>query len=524
MKVLERAARKVASEFGALHPFQEELISAARDPEVGLVRVEAPVGAGKTTAIRRILEYCDAPLIATFPTTILVNTQSQNISLGADVYHWPRENKPINRPYDLFVTEYTSQSLLHLAMKNRGDIEGVARGEMLSRLFGLAPFIGKKSVILTTPDVLWLIYSGRYKGSRRLQEKLSGSIVIFDEFHCYADLANFYSLLNRLAEGRVSKVVLMSATPFMREDIVVDFPGDSVDISFREEDTLEGDTRVFNHALDLEVVETRYHDSYKLMDELRKSLGGLPRPTAVIFDSIFRLMQIEPLLRREFPNLRFHRYDGMVKDAINLGEDSVLLGTSSVEVGVSMDFASLIFEGSSWTSAIQRLGRVGRMREGQALLVSDRSFQPFRPPGDSIARGDFEGILRDYLPDPRQDWTSGELFRGDAPNFLMVNMRGDWFVYGPAIFSMFKVIEYEKRMPQDASSLEKMLHEFGVRDSDIPEAKMRISLFPVAGLLKVGGFRDRYDTVVSVEKGDREWVIKLASGEWFYFEREENDD
>lgn len=524
MKILGRAAPIIDSAYGRLHPFQVELIEAIRDPNVSLIRVEAPVGVGKTTAIRRILDCCDVPVVATFPTTILVNTQSINISRGADCFFWPREVKSYHRSYDIFITEYSSQSLFHLAMKNYREIEGKTRGEMLERLFNLAPYVGKKNVILTTPDVLWLLYSGKYKRSDRLQQNLSNAVVIFDEFHCYADLANFYRLLNKLGEGRVSKVVLMSATPFMRDDVVVEFPGELVDISFREEGLVDEETRVFNHQLEVEVIEASYRNPFKLVEILRDSLRGLPRPAAVIFDSIFRLMQVEPLLKKEFADLCFHRYDGMVKDEISLDENSVLLGTSSIEVGVSMDFASLAFEGSSWTSAIQRLGRVGRMRPGQALLISDRSFQPYRPAENEIARGQLEGILKEYLPDPRQDWTSGELFRGDNPNFLLVDPRGRCYVYGPGIFSMYEVLEYEPRVPRDKAGLEEVLRDFRVDEDDIAWLKVRLALFPVAGIVGARRFRERYEAVVSVEKGEDEWMVELANGERFYFEREESDD
>ncbi|MDI7252621.1 MAG: hypothetical protein QME89_08680, partial [Actinomycetota bacterium] len=91
------------------------------------------------------------------------------------------------------------------------------RGGLLDRLFRLTPMLSGKSIVLTTPDVLWLVYSDKYKHSKRLKEDLTKSVVFFDEFHCYCDLKNFYKLLEKLGKGFVSKVVLMSATPFMRE-------------------------------------------------------------------------------------------------------------------------------------------------------------------------------------------------------------------------------------------------------------------------------------------------------------------
>jgi len=521
MRVLERAAPLINSKYGKLHPFQAELIDALLDPNIGFIRVEAPVGIGKTTVIRKALDYCKSPVVATFPTTILVKSQSASFFQNEKVFVWPYAGNRSDEVHELFITEFTSESLLHLAKKNRNEIRG-KRGEILNRLFNLAPLVAKKTLILTTPDVLWLIYSSKYNRSKRLQEALSNSIIFFDEFHCYAQLENFYRLLNRLGEGRVSKVALMSATPFIREDILLDFRGKSVDIKFEEGDEAE-EKRIFNYDLDVQISEADFKQIHETARFLTTVLPAMPRPSAVIFDSIFRLMQIENILKRDLPNLSFYRYDGFRKDKILLDGKSVVLGTSAIEVGINMAFSSLIFEGSSWPAAIQRLGRVGRQCPGRAILISDRNFKPFKPAVDELSRREFEMILRDYLPDPRQDWVSGELFRGDAPSFLLVDPKGDCYVYGPSVFSMFEISESEE-INSEINDIEGILRDFKVREDDIEDIKIRASLFPVAGIVKTYKFRDRYVPLTSVESNDEKWVIRLANGESFYFTKERFDD
>ncbi|MGQ9474167.1 MAG: type I-D CRISPR-associated helicase Cas3' [Candidatus Caldatribacteriaceae bacterium] len=523
MRIGERKALLIDTDFGKLHPFQKELMEALLDPKVGIINVEAPVGVGKTTVIRKALEFCKQPIVATFPTTILIDTQAGKISEGSKVFHWPKTQDPSAQDYDLGLIEYSSRSLSDLAIKRINEIANLKRGEMLDKLFGLTPLIAGKTILLTTPDVLWLIYRGKFAHAKRLQLSLSNSIIFFDEFHCYCDLRNFYKLLQKLWERGVHKVVLMSATPFMRQDIHLDFPGDQVDIRFEEREEPGLEQRIFNYSLNVEVLELDYHNPYRLIELLKTRLDDLPKPTALIFDSIFRLMQVEPLLKQEFPNTRFFRYDGLTKEKFVLEEGCVVLGTSSIEVGIDMDFASMVFEGSSWTTAIQRLGRVGRKRPGHALILSERSFEPYRPAQEEIPRSTFESILREYLPDPRTDWVSGELFRGDAPSFLLIDEKGRPYFYGPGIFSMYDIAEWDNYTP-DRAKLQKIIVEMGADESAMAEIMTHLSLFPVVGILKAEGIRERYVPVISVEIREAECVVELDNGDSFYFQKEEADD
>lgn len=518
LKVEGRDATLYKTKYGILHRFQEQLMEALLDPGVGMIKVEAPVGVGKTTVIRKALEYYEGPIIATFPTTILVNAQAGKISEGADVYHWPRKTIDKRKRYDFSLIEYTSQSILDLARINKESFSGL-RGGLLDRLFRLTPMLSGKSIVLTTPDVLWLVYSDKYKHSKRLKEDLTKSVVFFDEFHCYCDLKNFYKLLEKLGEGFVSKVVLMSATPFMREDLIVEFPGDQVEISFQEQEEGSCGKRTFNYPLEVEIHEANYRSYDVMLDVLKARIKDLPKPAAVIFDSIFRLMQMESELKEEFPSISFSRYDGLRKDNLELTHNTVVLGTSSVEVGIDMDFASLVFEGSSWTTAIQRLGRVGRRRPGQVLLLSDRSFEPYRPREVEISRSAFENILKEYLPDPRSDWISGELFRGDAPSFLLIDMKGKPYFYGPGIFSMYEIMEWDDYV-SDKLELQKILEEMGIRRTEVDDTLLHLSLFPVMGILRARGFRKNYVPISSLESTEDECAIRLENGETFYFQME----
>ena len=197
---------------GKYRPFQKETLDSLKS-NAKVIKVEAPVGAGKSHIIRNLLDdehFQDRNIILTYPTKILMDAQVESIrkefegvSVWPDDADFPGEN--IN------VFKYSLDSLSYFFQTNPNNFDFFEnRGELLKNgIFSLR--YGKKCIFVTTPDVLWLIYSGKYKGFRTLQSQLKGSIVSFDEFHAYANLQNFYFLLkNLIFKSMVEKVVLLS--------------------------------------------------------------------------------------------------------------------------------------------------------------------------------------------------------------------------------------------------------------------------------------------------------------------------
>ncbi|MCL0072188.1 hypothetical protein M1N49_00685 [Thermodesulfovibrionales bacterium] len=140
----------------------------------------------------------------------------------------------------------------------------------------------------------------------------------------------------------------------------------------------------------------------------------LPKPLAVIVDSVFRLRHLMPMLKRKFSEKwKIIEYSGFLKDNPSLDEKTILVGTSSIEVGVNMVFKSLITEASYWTSAIQRIGRVGRFCNGNVVVLTTKNMEPFMSSKSNISRDELENeILKSALKDIKMTHVSGDMFRG----------------------------------------------------------------------------------------------------------------
>ena len=128
-----------------------------------------------------------------------------------------------------------------------------------------------------------------YRGSNRLLSFLTGAVVIFDEFHLYSGLNHFSKLLDNLLNSGVKKVILLSATPVFSKEVeaLID-KYETLRIDFSESIGNNKD-RIFNYPLNLEFVNCRYTKPDELIEVLARYIPKLPKPLAIILDSVFRL-------------------------------------------------------------------------------------------------------------------------------------------------------------------------------------------------------------------------------------------
>src|SRR5262245_6349323 len=114
LRIHARAAR-VENGF---HPFQRQVQDALANPSVRILRVEAPVGSGKSRVIRSLLEHPrdGRILVLTYPTKILMDAQVGALrhelsAAGRDLCVWPDpDNKFRNGAIN--VVNYSTDSLL----------------------------------------------------------------------------------------------------------------------------------------------------------------------------------------------------------------------------------------------------------------------------------------------------------------------------------------------------------------------------------------------------------------------------
>ncbi len=513
---------RTVREQNGIRPFQESTLKALKSKN-RLITVEAPVGSGKSYIIRRIIEdgtLSERPIILTYPTKILMNAQINALKKEiGNVRHWPEEPELYG---EITLFEYSTDALIsHL--KKHPEVAKLDKSEIINQVLRNHQFSSRHNIVVTTPDVLHLIRRGVYRGSQRLEALLNGAIVVFDEFHLYTGLKNFAPLIAWLADTIAGKVVFLSATPTANEEMEQIWSKySSTLISFK--DSIGGSSdRIFNYPLKLHVEECRYTKTDIMLGQLKKYLPVLSKPTAVIFDSVFRLRHLKPLINKAF-NDQFDilEYSGMEKDHLTFKKNTVILGTASIEVGVEMPIKSLITEASYWTSAVQRLGRVGRDCPGEVVLFTRKRLSPFLKDRSVLTRDDLEqNILQSALKESIGTMVSGEMFRGDSYPFLLIDKKNKIpMPYSEALFAMFdieddfisnwrKIYEKEKR--------DNLKSDYGISDEAIKDILLRDKIFPFCGVVS-GRLRTEYDNVTT-KLTDHELMIQLSkTGKTYYFD------
>jgi CRISPR-associated endonuclease/helicase Cas3 len=496
--------RFVKQDKSGLRPFQQRALEAIKDSESRLIFIEAPVGAGKSYIIRTLLnmkEFERRPLILTYPTKILMETQvaALETEMGEDnLGIWP-SRKFVEGKANLIL--YNSDSLIRAVELSKFDPRQ-GRGDLLRQLFFQLAAWAKRGAIVTSPDVLWLLYGAKaYDGALDIQNKLSGSVAVFDEFHLYGELANFPRLVDMLLSKNVDKVILLSATPYASsglKEVADRFPIKRIDF----EETSEADEcgRMFNHPLDISVQTFKTTDVNQMAERIIPLIKNLPKPMAVICESVFRLEHLRRRLQKEaMENVKLAVWSGIEKDrGLKLNKQTVLLGTSAIEVGIDFKFESLVFEAQVWTSAIQRLGRVGRHSPGIVVMMTRKADVETLIAGRTeFGRTQFEReILFEALNDPRAEHETGHSFRGQNYNFLLIDQElRRHFVYHERLFCLYDVddscYEGEWQNLRD-SEKEKALREFGIPQSEWKELLIRDRLFPFWGIVRGRLRKDKY--------------------------------
>ncbi|MEN8446250.1 MAG: type I-D CRISPR-associated helicase Cas3', partial [Cyanobacteria bacterium J06555_13] len=388
---------------------QAETLKALRDPTVDVVFNTAMTGDGKSLAA--YLEFLQGNCIALglYPTNALASDQETQIRDYIDKFN------PSNDPR---VTRL-SGPLLETYAENEGLRKGSA----------IASRAGQSEVLITNPDIFHYLHRGAYITTKDSPDKLWNRVdkefdlFIFDEFHVFA-APQVASVLNTMLLIRVTnrrkKFLFLSATPsesmLKRLEVagfncrvinpIVEgkykFPETTADVI-----ALQGQNwRKVAHAIDLTFVpmESTSKASETWLTENQDHILNLflehrGSKGAIILNSIAAVKRLTPIFKVLFANhsLQVRENTGLSgqrEKAESLSADLVI-GTSTIDVGVDFKINFLIFESSDAGNFIQRLGRLGR-HEG------------YEKNGQKIA---FDGF-RAYALVP--NFFVGRLFEGDA--------------------------------------------------------------------------------------------------------------
>lgn len=515
--------KRTVKEINGIRPFQRSTLDALNS-KAQIIIVDAPVGSGKSHIVRQVIDHWNGAVILTYPTKILMDSQRSALKHDfPDSIIWPYDSGiPKSNSQSIFY--YSSDSLINYLKEQKVDYN-LDRSELIDRILHQHFFATSKNIFLTSPDVLHILYNLKgYRGSKRLASFFTGSIVVFDEFHLYVSLKHFPELIDYLFNCGIKKIILLSATPVISEEMNSLFEKyETLKVDFSDSIGTEDD-KIFNYPLNLEFVNCQFTKIDELLPILKQYIPILPKPLAIIFDSVFRLRHILPLLKTLFDDKwRIIEYSGFYKDPPELDEKTILVGTSSIEVGINMVFKSLITEASYWTSAIQRIGRVGRFCEGNVIVLTRKNMEPYILSKSNLNRDELENnILKSSLRDIKMSHVCGDMFRGDSYPFLVYDVDVKKLSsYSDSIFAMYDPKDRTRINEWQILPLNKkkeLLKKYIRNDNELIDIIFKDKISPFWGLIE-GKLRNRYENI-SVQLDEDELVIICEnSNETYYFEK-----
>lgn len=389
-------------------------LEAVHDPDVDVVINTAMTGDGKSLAayLRTFQEYYCA--IGLYPTNELARDQELQVRQYINDFqpkHEPRTNR-----------------------LSGAELEVYAETETLSKAAAIATRTGQSEILITNPDIFHYIYRGAYILKDDSPDKLWNRIdrnfelFIFDEFHVFA-APQISSVLNTMLlirytsgltrrSGEQKKFLFLSATPdeqLVKRLQTAGFRCKVIDpirqnkYQFPEtpiqQQQLEAEHwRQVARAITLQIIALE--PTSKASESWLKEHGNLilaqfqehpGSKGAIILNSIAAVKRLTPFFQALLQphGLTVGENTGLSgkgERETSLAADLVL-GTSTIDVGVDFKINFLIFESSDAGNFIQRLGRLGRHggydRNGERVLFEQFTAYALVP--NFLAERLFEG-------------------------------------------------------------------------------------------------------------------------------------
>ena len=362
---------------------QERLLNSPKFVRI----VSAPTGSGKSYAFVRAAIGSDKRILFIVPTKRLLQ------NLRNDAREQARAQLRSRGLTDERIESWISRSIIGWDA-NQAAEEG--RRISVTRVAQLED-LGIK-IIFAIPEVVVSMISGvRVKGGTAVNPfsyvRLFDHIV-FDEFHTISDKSFGLACLFGLLAGsdRQGKVSLLSATPVNIIDVLRGVGIHENDVGVISEQVVVGHPKG-NRPIHGEVTIV-VQDHSTLLETLETNVDAAVESIAdgytviLIYDSLQRLKKQEEQLRDSLQQQgvlaqRILTINSIDDSKHKLGSSrrglvyrdprnySVLICTSSVEIGVSFKSNFMIMEpGHNTSSFIQRVGRVSRGKDTGKVIVS----------------------------------------------------------------------------------------------------------------------------------------------------------
>ncbi len=369
---------------------QLETFRALHNPDIDVVFNTALTGDGKSLAAYLPAMTGKNYTLAMYPTNELARDQEKQVQFYKTQFH-PKYDPQIYRLNAALLEDF------------------IETNQLPSKQAGLLNRADNSEILLTNPDIFHYIHDFRYlrrnaqgKGDnpdkvfKRIDDNYK--LFVFDEFHLLAS-PQIASILNAILlmrhTGGTRKFLFLSATPsemlqeFLAKSgmryLVINPITQGAYCSDRPSDTTQW--RQISQPIHLTFpcgLQPTSRSSYEWITEnaeniiLRFFLNHPHSKGAIILNSIAAVKklttQLKPLFAEHGLVVRENTgLTGELEKATSVEEADLLIGTSTIDVGVDFQINFLVFEAVDSGNFIQRLGRLGRhggfsTYQGYALL------------------------------------------------------------------------------------------------------------------------------------------------------------
>jgi len=401
----------------ALYPHQAVMLDAWDNHDSFLLVTKT--GTGKTIgAVLPVLKYRQRA-ICVYPTNELIRDQVRNIAgiaqrEGLTVCIQTPETSPEEyASADVILVHIDAQVLKAWCEKRGWREKWRALRELLEA--------DKPKIILTNPDILFLIFALRYH-AEPLAALPGYDALIVDEFHLYSgvELAHALFMLHLGRNLRAfRKIVLLSATPAPDVNTYLDQVLENpfhVDASTTCQYPIVGKRQavqrveVIPRLAGQDVVETAVALVKELHNDIQERRRSNPAPdylpAVIVVNSVVNAIRLEDRLVEEglLQRDKIAIIRGLSARDVRKTEGKLLaIGTSAIEVGIDFHCDYLIFEASEAASFMQRFGRVGRHSPGVAYVLCPSNVLTGieamgGEKGKEVERGDLEERVYVWYP------------------------------------------------------------------------------------------------------------------------------
>lgn len=354
-----------------LSQHQLETLCALRDPNVDVVLNTAMTGDGKSLgAFLAVLTDPRQHAFGMYPTNELLRDQRRQFDSYLRLFGLSEDQVPVLPLWGAELTRLQEQN----SFRSRGDF--------------LKERFTNHSVILTNPDIFNLVMNYTYaRGSKMFNDQelpyslyVNFDYLLFDEFHVFAisQIVAAMTAMLYIAEESNCKFLFSSAT--MSEMLVRMLKRSGlrycqVESDYRSEPAPDSRQVLYPATLDIHKLDkdanaetwVREHiaDLVSFWESCERNAKGV-----IIVNSVVAARRIARLLEQELQphGISVGENTGLTDDERRREtlQRNIVVGTSTIDVGVDFNINLLIFESTNAGTFLQRLGRLGRVRPNKS--------------------------------------------------------------------------------------------------------------------------------------------------------------